>query len=442
MCLCLLLCPVGSVRAQAKDETAADKLTQTEVENRTQIQIQQSAIQRLVVQLQSETLAERNAAQRQLIKFGPQALPLLPADRDVSDSATRSSLALIRQSLWQQKAATSVTESRVELSGEMTVGEFLKTVEQQSGNSIVKKLGANLLEKPLNITAQECTFWESLSELEGQTSVRVSIAGQPKSLSLVDSQVAARPVQLAGPFRIELTSIGVRDVIGEDDLQLLRLRFLLMTEPRLRPLFLTRTGKSLSVTADDGRTVSPYSPAANVELSLGHHGMQVEFHSDFVVDRDSMPQSVDINGAWRMQLAGGQEPFEFALAASSAGARRTKAGVTVGLEQLVQTADHIGPLVNVVVSVSYHESGKAFESHRNWLGKNDIYLTGDGIDGADLIRPDTMQIELQVDGSAYVRYQFRPKKSRPTRIVFSAPTLITEVVVPVRFDNQSLPAKK
>ena len=396
----------------------------------------QEFVDQLIKRLSSDKLADREDAARQLATSGPAIIPLLPADRDIPDAQTRSTLRLIRQLLWKQKAVESIEASVISTSEGRTVGQFIESLKE-SGNSFEVDLSKSALDQLLTLpgkTEPKRSFWEAVSLLEQHAPVALQIGGNRPSLRLVTTNARRSVLHSTGPFRIEVTSVGVRDVIGREDVQLIRIEFSLMTEPRLRPLFLSRNGQSLAVTYE-GRTAKPFSPSASIELPLGQRGVHVEFHSDFLIPKGRAPKKIDVQGEWRMQLSGGREPFRFELSEAAAGARRRRAGVTVGLEQVARGSDKRGQTVDVVMSISYRESGRAFESHRNWLGKNDIRLE-DKASGT--VSAERMDIELQVDGSAWVRYRFRPQELQPVAVVYVAPTLISETVIPVRFKGLTI----
>lgn len=427
--ICLAVLVIGAAMGTIRLATTFAQSDRDQAADQTQ-----QIVDRQILRLNSDKLADREDAKQRLLKLGSSVLPLLPPDRTVTDAERRSSLNSIRQLLWKQKAVESTEASYIPASEVRTVGHFVEGLKR-SGNLLDVDLPQSVLNQELKLPdppAPGRTFWQVVNALEQQAPVAVRVDGSPPLLHFIESTTNQRPaVCLTGPFRIEATSVGLRDVIGRDDVQLLRIQFSLMTEPRLRPLFLMRNGRSLAVTFDGGMA-APFSPEASIELPLGQRGMQVGFHADFLVARDRIPQAIDVQGLWRMQLSGGREPFRFALSDSSVGARRRKAGVTVGLEQVVRGSDNGEETVDVVIAISYRESGRAFESHRNWLGKNDIRLEDKA---GKSVLAERMDIELQVDGSAWLRYRFRPNKMRPITVVYEAPTLIMEARIPIKFSG-------
>ena len=279
------------------------------------------------------------------------------------------------------------------------------------------------------------TFWECVEILNRDAGIIAAGTGDPPRLqfrSQPNESNNAAPAQatcLSGPFRIQAAAT-TRAVIGNEKLRSLRIQFVLQYEPRLRPLFLKLKGRDLQV-LNGRQSLSPHSPNASRELQIGARSVQMKFKSDFDVSHNDTVSQIDITGRWNMQVSGGVAEFKFPADLTSVGMRRKKAGLTVGLEQMEEKTINGQNGMTVIILVSYAEAGRAFESHRNWLGKNDIQLRDLA---GNSTSADRMEIDLQGNGAAWVRYDFATTFKNQT-LVYTAPTLITDVEIPVRFKN-------
>lgn len=110
---------------------------------------------------------------------------------------------------------------------------------------VTDELSQELLSKPVEWPARP-TFWNVIEATSRQHDLSWSFTGSPARLRLFpmiatskkDSPRAALAATQSKAFRVALKSIRERTVVGQDSGPLLRLELDVMSEPRLRPLFL------------------------------------------------------------------------------------------------------------------------------------------------------------------------------------------------------------
>ena len=86
-------------------------------------------VKALAAQLDSNTLTERDAAEKALVEIGPDVLPLLPPVTARTPAEFKVRLARIRNALVKAEVEATTKPALVTLSGEMPASEALEVVE-------------------------------------------------------------------------------------------------------------------------------------------------------------------------------------------------------------------------------------------------------------------------------------------------------------------------
>jgi len=403
-----------------------------------------ATVVQLLERLDSNTRQQRVAAQQQLLELGPRVLPLLPATESLRTAGVRESVRRIRLRLERIKAARSVESSVVTLSGRQTLAAAARQIAEQTGNSIEYEIAPDAVERQFAFDLREQKFWPAVDALNRQASLRYA-EQQPADRLILEHLADSRQTpqdQVAAvysqAFRLSVRSAQRRQLFGDADHDLLRVRLSVLAEPRLRPLFVKYAGDDLKARAAMGTRLEPLSPQARQELPLGSGGGPILIQADFKVPAAIDLTMVELRGLLSVQTAAAAESFEFSDLPDSTNVSRRNGGVTVVLrtaEFQQQRTD--SRQARLRVSISYDTGGPAFESHRNWVLHNRAVLqTSDG----SLIRPTLPTTTLlQTDGAVLVEYTFEQLAAKPEDYVFvySAPTLI--VNVPLEFEFPRIP---
>ena len=94
-------------------------------------------VRRLVRQLDAPQLAQREAAEAELLGRGPAVLDLLPPADDRASAEVQQRLGRIRQRLQQAAADASTSASTITLHADaMPLSKILRAFQEQSGNTI------------------------------------------------------------------------------------------------------------------------------------------------------------------------------------------------------------------------------------------------------------------------------------------------------------------
>lgn len=429
-------------------------------------EVDESAVRRWIVRLDADRKADRELAKKELLKLGPAALKWLPEPESLGSRATVEAIRDVRAKLERQKAEESVDATRLTGAGSQSVGKTLLRLTQSTGNVVsTDDLSKELLSKP-NELPERPTFWDVIEATSRQHDLSWSFVGSPARLRLFPMTVAAKDesprtvlaATQSKAFRIALKSIRERTIVGENSGPLLRLELDVMSEPRLRPLFLKCAVSEVAVsgqrtTQNKPEAVSwqPFSPDAKLELTFGQGRRQMSVPLDFRRPAGDWA-SLSVSGKMHIETAAGEEPLEFPAGAEARGVSRRRGGVTVK----VLRWESVGAKDNgleVTALVTYDTGGPAFESHRSWMLFNVAGLvragmmpterspTGTTMNDVNLLKPANIDSDVRPDGSIAVTYRFEklPLPASEYRFRYVAPTLILDV--PLEFELRDVPLR-
>ena len=427
--------------------------------------VDELAVRRWVARLDADRKADRDKAKDELLKLGPAALKWLPEPESLGSRATADAIRKVRVILERQQAEESVLATRLTVAGPLSVGESLRRLSQESGNAIViDDLPNELLSQPIEFP-ERSTFWDIMESTSRQHELTWAFAGSPARLRLFPLTAAAKnesprdvlAATQSKAFRIALKSIRERAVVGQDSGPLLRLELDVMSEPRLRPLFLKCSAAEVAVrgvrkTMPDDQRWQPYSPEAKLELTFGQGHRQLSVPLDFRRPEGDW-SAISVTGKLQIETAAGEEPLEFPPGAEARGVSRRRGGVTVKILRWEVDREAKDNRLEVTALVNYDTGGPAFESHRSWMLFNVAGLVRAGTMPTDktprgaarldvnLLKPTDSESDVQPDGSIAVTYRFEklPLPASEYRFRYVAPTLILDV--PLDFELRDVPLR-
>ena len=430
--------------------------------------VDESDVRRWVARLDADRKADREKAKEELLKLGPSALKWLPEPESFGTRATIEAVKKIRAILERQKAEESVDAVRLAVGGSSSIGETLQRLTKETGNVVVTdELSQELLSKPVEWPARP-TFWNVIEATSRQHDLSWSFTGSPARLRLFpmiatskkDSPRAALAATQSKAFRVALKSIRERTVVGQDSGPLLRLELDVMSEPRLRPLFLKCSVAEVVLSGarktkkDEPATAGwqPYSPDAKLELTFGQGHRQMSVPLDYRRPEGDW-SSLSVSGKLHVETAAGEEPLEFPAGKEAQGVSRRRGGVTVKVLRWESVAGAKSNGLDLTALVTYDTGGPAFESHRSWMLFNVAGLVragmmptektagGPAMNDVSLLKPTHIDSDVQPDGSIAVTYRFEklPLPANEYRFRYVAPTLILDV--PLEFELRDVPLR-
>ena len=398
-------------------------------------------VNRLIRELRSPQKLTRDRAERMLLSLGPGALSWFPAENDLEPAGVRVAVARVRQSLEQDLANEATRPTRLELKGRHSIADWAVEITRQTANRIlVDELTTE--EQGRQVTCQrppgdfwpEFETWVQLAGLAwqhdaGQVALRLVPADPNRPAPLQVSHV--------GAHRIALETAAWRPRDGQSPL--LRLRLLVVSEPRLRHLlFQWREVDQVvhPVGAAEGEDFPLFSPEGRFELppAGGHAHVQLD-----VIPPVSLPAG---KWQWRGDLRTTVVPLNLPArfdslnhlveSGSAERLQRRRGGVLITLEEVMlrpETDDT--QTATIRIAVNYNRGGPEFESHRAWLLHNDAWL--ETAAGQRVTRESISDPTFHANGAVGMSYRFGPfsKPWNSDTFVYSVPALIIDL--PVRF---------
>jgi hypothetical protein len=400
-------------------------------------------VSRLIAELDAETRTVRAAARNSLLAMGPSILPLLPADQEIATASIREAISEIRVQLQRESALGTLTASRVTLHGRYPLNEIVRRIFEQTGNRVeTTGIDAARLHQEFTVDFASRPFWSAIDEFNRQAVLTCATEHRPRILVLEPAKKRAKDLAVAdsGPFRVQIRSAAIRTAfIGSP--KLLRIRWSLTAEPRLRPLFAAIEAKRLRLVGVGTTDFKPLTPTAKWELSMDEGAHSLQLNSDFEVPAGSLPSTVDFGGSFNVEVAAGPQRFVFDDLASAHHAARKFGSVAVAVRgvDFPPSNDRAGT-ARVEISLVYDQGGPAFESYRTWMYHNEAYL--ETRSGQRLTPQPIVSTRRQGDGSIAVEYNFADVHGalNDFRFVYVAPTLITQV--PVEFRLPKIPVQQ
>ena len=398
-------------------------------------------IRRLVRQLDSDELAQRNAAEEALIGKGPAALELLPAATDRLSAEVRERLARVRQKLQQAAVESSVKPSLITLDGDaMPLSKVLAALAEQSGNKIVdyrQQFGQPASDPPLKVHFAKTPFWQALDRVLDQAKLTVYPFGDEPGLNIVGRGVGQtlRGKTRFTPGRSASSRYGLdaQSDLRDPKASILRLTVEAAWEPRLKPISLTQRLADVEALDDGSKRLKVESEEAEIEAPVEGQKSAVELTLPFALPPREAKEIARIKGKITASIPGRIEEFRFDNLLTAKNVEKRLAGVTVTLEQVRKNNE----AWEVFVRARFDDAGDALASHRGWIFRNEAYL--EGPDGKP-IAYDTMETTLQTKNEVGVSYIFvLDKPPDNMKFVYKTPGAILGTQVEYEIRNLDLP---
>jgi hypothetical protein len=395
-------------------------------------------VRRLVRQLSSPQLAQREAAEEALLKLGPGVLELLPASQDPE---VKVRLERVRQRLLKAVAESVLQPSRVSISGEsVPLGKVLEAIRQQTGNKLVdwrERFGQQVTDPALKLRLEDAPFWQALDEVLDQATLAVYPFGTSDAIHLVARGQRQLPrrgrADYCGPFRIEAVAVTAQRDLRDPSGDLLRLTLEVAWEPRLRPILVKQRMADLKATDDTGQPLALQDPLAELEVPIPPQGSAANLLVSFRLPPRSTGSIARLEGKLWALVPGQAEAFRFGDLANARGAQQRIAGATVTLER-VQRSDQ---LWQVLIRLRLDEPGQAFESHRGWVFANEAFL--EGPNGQRLL-PESFEMTSRQPNEVGFVYNFAPEQPLEKYVfVYRSPTRVLPLTVQYTLKDIPLP---
>jgi len=390
-------------------------------------------VKQLIQQLDDRELAKREEAEKELVKLGPQVLPLLPTPNNQMPAEMRQRLARISSALEKVESVSTIEGTKVTLSGEMTLVEAMENISKQTGNVMA---GHEDVSMKVKTEFQDVPFWMAIDQLldEGKLATE-SLGGRPNTLVL-----NARPEGQAnragnafyqGPFRVQALRIVARRDLLVEQTNSMNVVSNISWEPRLNPISFYHPFESVEAVDDQGNAIEVGQKQGgwNATVHPGMTGMDIEI--PLALAPRSVSKIATLRGQFQIVIPG--EAEEFVFEGNFKGKRIPRAGVTVTVED-IRTP---GELQQILLRVRFEEAEGALESHLTWVLDNEAYLLdpqGERIEIAGLESRGQRQNEVSV------AYLFAHEGGlKDCKFVYKTPTSIVRQTVNYELKDLPLP---
>ncbi len=398
-------------------------------------------VRRLVRQLDAPQLAQREAAEAELLKRGPTILGLLPTDGQATSAEVQQRLGRIRQRLQLAAADSTARASLITLQADnLPLSQILAAFQQQSGNSITdyrRKFSQPVTDPKLTIQFDKTPFWPALDKLLDQAGMTLYPYGKPHTLNVVaalGNKELPRfgRASYSGPFRFEAVWVRAHRNLAKADDRALVVTINAAWEPRLQIITLLDRAADIRAEDDRGRPIPVWNNSVQNEIPVSMSGAtgeqgksnaaMVRLDPMFRLPPRDAQRIASLKGKLQATIAGKTETFRFGELGRANNVEQRIAGVTVSVEQVRKSnkaasdeSPHPNPLPKgegiiweVRMRARFDNAGDALASHRQWIFDNKAYL-----EGADKkpIRFDSYETTLQTKNEVGIAYFF--KTDRP-----------------------------
>lgn len=434
---CLVVCllivgqadPVKTAPAKAgpaKDAAAAEALSEK--------------VRQLVKQLDSNQLAQREAAEKELVELGADVLPLLPTFNNRTPAEVRNRVARVRKSLSDAAILAATKPAMVSLSGEMLASEAFKKITDQTGNQFVdfrERFNQDITDPKIKVELDKVPFWQALDTvLDAGNLTLYEFDDEANALAYTnrDENVLKRVghATYSGLFRLEPSRIEAVRNLKNPSSRSLRLTVDVSWEPRVRPIVLQQPLGDVAAKDENGNELTLDGTQGELEFPVEGTNSAVEMDFPLNAPERSVKQIGSLKGKLMATVLGRVEAFEFADLDKIKQAEQERGGVIVA----VDAARKNNEIYEVEMRVQFDKAANALESHRGWIYNNECYLLdskGNRIENAGL---EANLLDVNEVGLSYKFDLGEAKSLAGFKFVYKTPAAI--IRIPVEFELKGI----
>ncbi len=398
-------------------------------------------VRQLVGELDSPELAQRQTAEEELLKLGPQVLDLLPRDAGPGKAEAAQRLGRIRQKLQRAQADLGVQAAQVTLRGKMPLENILASLQQQTGNKIsaTRLEGSrHMLQRDFDADFQQTPFWPALDRLLAKAGLAVYPYGEQGSIELVATSGSqpsplGQHVSYAGPFRFEVVGLLAQRSLRPPQTGSLKLEIEAAWEPRLAPISLKQRMADVQAVDDRGHRLALDTPQATLEIPVPRGPIASRLLLPMALPPREVRAIAELRGTLSVLAPGAVETFRFTDLGRAQRVVKRMAGVSVMLEG----ATKLGRTLEIRILVRFDQAGDALASHRTWIFNNPAYLEARD---AKTVAPDSASPTRQTANEVGIALVFRIDRTPDDYVfVYQTPTMIFTAPLEYRFRDIPLP---
>ena len=354
------------------DEASGEASTNSDAANKPQATLEN--VRKLLRDLDSKSLKDRDAAEKSLIEMGPACLGFLPEVDANTSGEMKVRLQRIRQQLQSSNIEIFFEPSKVTLEGKMKLTEAIKAISDQTGNKILLGGEGAFASVEVELNEKETPFWTVIDKVMSQAKLRVNNSAMEEGLSLVPSgdaaNVTAPEAFTSGPFRVDMTSIQSTLPFGSRLGGQLDLSMMVAWEPRLKPVFLRIPMASVQATVDGDKTLMAPNQQADPEVPLTGGGCATQIDLQLSRPDRAAKKLNKLNGEFVFAVP--SEMHKYVFKKFGNGARQAEKFGDV--EVILEGARRNNAVFEMRILVEFDNDQGALESYRGWALSNVAYL--------------------------------------------------------------------
>jgi hypothetical protein len=401
----------------------------------------------LVDRLDAPTKQAQDTAQASLIKLGPKILPLLPEASTAKTPERKTRLEKIRTALKDMEPDLTTAASKITIKGKgIRLSEALQQLQKQSGNAITdmrEQLGSDVTNPAIDIDIEGKTFFEALDKITQLGDVTSTFATGDGTIGIMaGASMEAAPgapapkkaepvVQYIGPFRVELKQLSLnRDLATGATTGNIQLEA--AWEPRLRPMLMKLDYENLKILDDRKKEVAPQVNSEADEIVVRPENPVSEINLNIAGPEREAKKLASLKVKAELTIPSGMKTFKFpSLAEKNVTSKQGDVSMTLEDTEIDEQ------VWKVNVTLAYPGEGPAFESYRQGLFNNRLWLQR--ADGSRFEHNGGFSNTSSDGGKLSFEYLFvdAPGKPADYQLIYETPSKV--ITVPLAFEFKDIP---
>lgn len=390
-------------------------------------------VQRLVRQLDSDALVDREKAEKELIALGTKITQHLPAvnKRLSAESALR--LQRVRAALDQAAIESRIDGGKISLSGEVSLRDSLRELESIAS---VKFNDQELTDQKIMIELKDASFWNALDMLLDASKLDTNLYGDKDSLNLfpnVRQITRTERTGYRGAFRAEPTMIELSQDLNSNAPARMSVGVQISWEPMVTPIYMNVPAKSIRATLNNGQELLAINPSANPEITPVDGTLSTEAMLQFAAPPRDCEQVKELSMEVVALLPGSLQTFRFDDLDAREETKLKHGDLTIVLEPVRKS----GEFAEFQLSMLLNDPNGVFDSYRGWVLNKEAYV----------LDPNGKRLENQgfhtrrlADNEVGVTYLFEiPEDRKGYVFVYEIPGSVVKKAISLQMKNIPLP---
>jgi hypothetical protein len=401
-----------------------------------------ASVNKLVQQMDAPALADREAAEKDLLALGPKILELLPPENPRMRAEQKLRLTRVREGLQKTLVEAFTKPTSVTLDVKDTpVSEVLAELEKQTGNKTTDyrpQFGQPSDDPKISVSFKETSYWEALDTVLDAANLTVYSYAGGNELPIVapmDTDVPRRKLATYdGPFRFEPVYTEARRDYRKADGGVLKLHLELSWEPRLTPVLMTIPVASLQAKDERGNALSPQDTQPEYEIPVQPETSVAELEFALNPPERDVRQIASVEAEVTMLILGQKHVFEFDELREQLKAERRFGPVTVFVDDIRKFDEGIW---RVFLRASYDEASGALQSHLGWVLRNEAAMVDSR--GNRVVSQD-YELTSQGQSEVGIAYFFALEGNLEDHtLTYTSPAAVIRQPVKIRVGELNLP---